>query len=55
MIIYFQFRFWYKWLLAVTILNLILGLIIGLFPGSFLYKLIMSLAIKQSTLQQEST
>ncbi len=33
-----RFRFWYKCLLAVSILNLIMGVIIALFPGSFLFE-----------------
>ena len=33
-----QFRFWYRWLLAVSILNLIIGVIIALLPGSFLFE-----------------
>jgi hypothetical protein len=32
------FRFWYKWLLAVSFLNMIMGIIIALFPGSFLFE-----------------
>lgn len=33
-----HFEFWYKWLLAVSICNIILGLIIALAPSSFFFQ-----------------
>lgn len=33
-----NFRFWFVWLLAASILNLIIGLVIAFFPGSFLFE-----------------
>jgi hypothetical protein len=35
---YPKFRFWYTWLLSVSILSVVTGLIIALFPGSFMFE-----------------